>query len=129
MQQILIYFPLTLFKKIQKTLSSLGGVGDRFETELKRIEQFVYNDNHKQFEIGITKLGELLGFETKRPLSDASPDSIWRLSNKILIIFEAKSEESEEGGISKSYCLQAKGHYDWAKDRISEYEQFPEILS
>jgi len=116
-------------EKIQKTLRDLGGVGDRFETELKKIEQFIRSDNYKQFEIGLTKLGELLGFETERPLINGAPDSIWRLSNKILILFEAKSEESEEGGISKSYCQQAKGHYDWAHDRITEYDQFHEVLS
>lgn len=70
-----------------------------------------------------------MGFKTKRPISEGAPDSIWRLSNKLLILFEAKSGESEEGGISKSYCQQAKGHYDWAQDHIPEYEQFQEILS
>ncbi len=116
-------------EKIQKSLRDLGGVGERFETELKRIEQFINSDNTKHFEIGITKLGELLGFKTKRPITEGAPDSIWSLSNKLLILFEAKSGESEEGGISKSYCQQAKGHYDWAQDHIPGYEQFQEILS
>ena len=116
-------------EKIQDTLKKLGGIGKRFEEELSKIEQLINIDDYKRFEHGLTKLGELLGFKSPRPLGEGAPDSIWRLSNKIILIFEAKSEESEDGGISKRTCQQAKGHYDWAQTKIPEYEHFQEKVS
>lgn len=116
-------------ENIQDSLKKLGGVGKRFEEELSKIEQLINIDDYKRFEYGLTKLGDLLGFKSTRPLGEGAPDSIWRLSNKILLLFEAKSEESEEGGISKRSCQQAKGHYDWAQTKIPEYEHFQEKLS
>ncbi len=116
-------------EKIQGKLKKLGGVGKRFGEELSKIELLVNNDDYDKFEYGLSYLGELLGFNSHKPLGEGVPDSIWQLSDKILILFEAKSEESEEGGISKRSCLQAKGHYDWAQTKIPGYEHFQEKLS
>ncbi len=116
-------------EKIQDTLKKFGGVGKRFGEGLNKIERLINNNYYIKFEYGLTSLGELLGFNTNHPLGEGTPDSIWRLSNKLILLFEAKSEESEEGGISKSSCQQAKGHYEWAQKHISEYEHFQEKLS
>jgi len=116
-------------ENIQGKLKKLGGVGKLFGKELSKIEQLVNNDDYDKFEYGLTYLGELLGFKSDKPLGEGAPDSIWKLSDKVLFLFEAKSEESEEGGISKRSCLQAKGHYDWAQTKFPEYEYFQEKLS
>ena len=116
-------------ENIQGKLKKLGGVGKLFGKELNKIERLVNNDDYDKFEYGLTYLGELLGFKSKKPLGEGVPDSIWKLSDKVLFLFEAKSEESEEGGISKRSCLQAKGHYDWAQTKFPEYKYFQEKLS
>ncbi len=116
-------------EEIQDTLKKLGGVGPRFGEELNKIEQLIYNDDYKKFEVGLTKLGKLMGFKSDKPFGEGVPDSIWQLSDKVLILFEAKSEEAEEGGISKRSCLQAKGHYEWAKNKKPEFDLYQEKVS
>ena len=110
-------------EQMQKKLTDLGGAGKRFETEIKRIQELIENNEFKQFENGLTELGELLGFSTDHPKGTAAPDCVWELADTILLLFEAKSNE-EEGGISVGTCRQAKGHYDWAKQNIASFEKF-----
>jgi len=115
-------------EKIQNMIKKLGGAGTRFGKELNKIEQLINIDRSNRFEMGLTKMGELLGFKTEQPIGEGVPDSIWYLSDKILLLFEAKSEESEEGGISKRTCLQATGHYNWTQTHRPDYDQFEEKI-
>ena len=71
----------------------------------------------------MTKLGTLLGFMTKHPSDQAAPDSVWQISDSILIIFEAKSDENEEGGVSVRTCREANNHYNWAEYSIPSFDR------
>ncbi|WP_292463964.1 DEAD/DEAH box helicase family protein [Methanolobus sp.] len=105
-------------------INKLGLVGPKFNTKMKNIKDLISADSANEFEMGLTNLGELLGFETDHPGQTADPDSIWMLNNNVLVLFEAKSDEKEEGDIFVRTCRQARGHYEWAKHNISNYDEF-----
>ena len=109
-------------ENIQENIIKFGLTGPNFEEKIGGIENFISVDTPKKFEEGVTKLGELLGFVTNHPSSQAAPDSVWRISDSILIIFEAKSDENKEGGISVSTCREANNHYNWAKSLIPLFD-------
>lgn len=111
-------------ENIQQVLSEFSAVGPRFEREIKQIKELIDSDKAKDFERGLEQLGKIMGYSASRPSSDADPDSVWELSNKIIILFEAKSEEGEEGGISVDTCRQTSGHYKWANKNIQSFDGY-----
>lgn len=100
---------------IVDVLRDLGSAGPRFNKKLTEVEKFLKSNEAKKFDLGLAKLGELLGFSSSNPSGSAAPDCIWRLGYDILLILEGKSEESPESGISVQNCRQASGHTEWAK--------------
>ncbi len=108
-------------EQIQHKLSNLGGAGKRFETEMTEIQKLIDNNDPPKFENGLTELGELLGFSTEHPKGKAPPDSVWKLADTIVLLFEAKSNKEKEGRVSIDTCREAKGHYDWAEQHITSF--------
>ena len=108
---------------IQGNIVNYDITGKNFEIKMNGIKEFIFNNSPSKFEEGLTQLGTLLGFNTEHPTDLTAPDSFWRITDSLLIIFEAKSDEAEDGGISPNTCKQAKGHYDWAKSNISGYDR------
>ena len=43
---------------------------------------------------------------------------VWSFEGNIHVVFEAKSEKSADGALSKDDVLQAKGHVDWVKAKL-----------
>lgn len=105
-------------------IDKFGLVGPRFNVKMNDIRDLISANSANEFEMGLTYLGELLGFKAVHPGKIADPDSIWMLNNDVLILFEAKSDEKEEGDIFVRTCRQARGHYEWAKHNISNYDEF-----
>lgn len=110
-------------ENIQKNITGYGLTGPKFEEKIGKVGEHISDNNPKKFEEGLTKLGTLLGFMTKHPPDQAAPDSVWQISDSILIIFEAKSDENEEGGVSVRTCREANNHYNWAKSSISSFDR------
>ncbi len=110
-------------RQIQEKITDIGLIGNTFEIKMNEIRRFIENNSPNKFEEGLTQLGNILGFLSEHPSDVAAPDSIWRITDSLLIIFEAKSDEKEDGGISANTCKQAKGHYDWAKSNISIFDK------
>lgn len=65
-----------------------------------------------QFECGIERMGQMLGFEAIRPNLIAAPDGAWRDGGD-QILWEAKSEQDADGVISASLVRQANTHPTW----------------
>lgn len=110
-------------ENINKNIIKYGTTGPKFEEKMQYIKKFIYENDANKFEEGLTKLGELLGFVTDHPTNQAAPDSVWQINDSILIIFEAKSDENKDNGISVSTCREADHHYNWAESSISFYDR------
>jgi len=103
-------------EKIQDNLSSWGSIGKSFEKKIDENKNLINSDNPTQFELGLTELGNMLGFNACRPNEKSDPDSLWRLGDHFVIIFEAKSDKDKGGFISVDNCRQSSGHYNWANN-------------
>ena len=110
-------------EKIKKNIIKLGVTGKTFEERMNVIKDFIYDDTPSKFEEGLKQLGYLLGFESDHPDDQAAPDSIWRIANSLLIIFEAKSDQKGDHGIPVDTCRESDGHYKWTKFKISAFDE------
>ncbi len=103
-------------EKFQENLSQWGSIGKSFEKKIDENIKLINDNESTPFEIGLTELGNMLGFQTYRPKEDSDPDSIWRLGDHFVIVFEAKSDKDPESAISVNNCRQSSGHYNWANN-------------
>ncbi len=110
-------------EKIEEIITAFGTTGKTFWTKMNEIKELIYSDDPGKFENGLTKLGYILGFETNHPTDHAAPDSTWQIIDSLLILFEAKRDETKNDGISVSTCREANGHYNWAKSSISGFDK------
>jgi len=108
---------------IQKNMITLGVTGKTFEKRMDGIRDFICDDTPSKFEEGLKQLGYLLGFESDHPDDQAAPDSIWRIANSLLIIFEAKSDQKGDHGIPVDTCRESDGHYKWTKSKIPAFDE------
>jgi Helicase C-terminal domain/Type III restriction enzyme, res subunit len=99
-------------------MKRLGIRGLAFEQRLSEIQDQLAQDDATPFELGLTALGELLGFESVRPASQADPDSAWREDEKLWLIFEAKTGESGQNPVSPREVRQAGTHQEWVSNQL-----------
>jgi len=57
----------------------------------------------------------MLGFETPSVEGQATPDAVWLARDSFALVFEAKSDESENDPISVRTVRQARTHETWAR--------------
>ena len=105
-------------EKAAAWLKRVGIRGTAFERQLAEIDSQLAQDEATQFELGLTTLGELLGFEAKRPGGQAGPDSAWRDREKLWLLFEAKTEELPQHDISVRVVRQAGTHRNWVRNQL-----------
>jgi len=117
-------------EQIAVKLNKIGLSGGNFERVIKDLECKIRDSSSSQFEQGLDIMGRFLGFCSKRYGEiDSAPDVVWWTSNKeFYIVFEAKSEEYDNGGISTKTARQSRGHIDWVKSKLSPPKE-AEILS
>lgn len=80
------------------------------------LENLSFGISSNKFEQALYDLGELLGFECQRPDKEIrkGPDVLWNLGNGKYIIYECKSEVSDENReISKHEAGQMNSHCGW----------------
>ncbi|HKP89475.1 MAG TPA: DEAD/DEAH box helicase [Thermoleophilaceae bacterium] len=100
-------------------LRRLGIRGRRFEDKVSAISNRLAGTHATEYELGLLELGTLLGFDAARPNAEADPDVAWRDGTDIWIVFEAKTEESEEGPLSVSDVRQAETHLRWVERELA----------
>jgi hypothetical protein len=99
------------------TLLEAGLVGSKFERSAQELDQWLAQTESTPFEMGLQRLGSLLGWKSVRP-AGAGPDDVWTLGDELCLVFEAKTDETPSGPISKATLLQAAGHSVWAKANV-----------
>ena len=111
-------------------LDKLGSVGPRFQSKMDEIEKLLNEKDPHQFDRGLNELGALLGYTTFIPTGTAPPDSAWHLESLICMVFEGKSQESPNDGISVSNCTQTSNHLKWvaSNERLKEVKKAYSIL-
>lgn len=102
---------------IINTLQRLGATGPRFNRKLNEVESLLQKTQASQFDFGMRELGLLLGYSSQKPPGEGAPDACWHLENNILFVFEGKSDENPDAGISIDTCRQTQGHLLYADDR------------
>lgn len=104
-------------EEMVNVLNNLGSTGPGFTKRIEKVENLLKSTDSKKFDKGVAMLGELLGFASSNPKGSATPDCYWKLGHDILFLFEGKSDESPENGISVQNCRQTSGHLNWAKSK------------
>jgi hypothetical protein len=99
-------------------IEKVGWAGPKFRQEMDGMIGLVGQTEHKQFHEGLERLGRCLGAQPTRSTEQGAPDVVWSFEDGIHVVFEAKSEKSPDGFISKGDVLQAKGHVEWLKARL-----------
>jgi hypothetical protein len=95
-------------------LRDFGLVGGRFEKQVTSLQRHLHDRTPEAFHQGMALLGEILGFRTSRPAAMGDPDVVWRLEPHVALIWEAKSQVSDEGPISLATARQCVGHANGA---------------
>ncbi len=113
---------------ISKYITHLGMTGAKFEKNMKRYHDYIQAIDADNFDRALTELGKMLGFDAEKPNGQAVPDSVWRLGDEYVLLFESKSEETPEHGISVSTCRQAQGHKDW-QSAHPFFTQYAEVIT
>lgn len=99
-------------------LRSLGIRGGRFEDYLEETRAKLGADRATNFEDGLRRLGELLGFEAVRPDGQADPDGAWRDGSDTWVLLEAKTEERADTPLSPETVRQASTHDRWVESEL-----------
>jgi hypothetical protein len=87
---------------------------DRYVNEMVA---WIASDSAKDFEQGLERLGEMLGFDAVRPNVSAAPDSAWR-DERVHFLWEAKSEQLNDGDLSAEMIRQANTHPTWVEREL-----------
>ncbi len=88
--------------------------GPKLERDLVGLETDLNDADAVRFELGLQLLGEILGFDAKRPANEkTSPDGAWRDGESAWLLFEAKTEEKADSTLSAEEIRQANSHTNW----------------
>ena len=102
-------------ESINTHLTTLGTVGKKFERIVGEHRSLIQATDADKFDRALTELGRMLGFNAQKPKGQGVPDSVWKLGSYYVLLFEGKSDETPDDGISIATCRQAQGHQDWQK--------------
>lgn len=105
-------------ENIEELLTQLGLFGPKFEKIISESLELISNNESATFTQGLEQLGKFLGFEAWRPQSQGAPDCVWKVSDRVCIAIEAKSEESPDTPIPIRDAREAKGHFDWVNSNV-----------
>lgn len=110
----------TVALRAARRLARLGHIGSKFDKCITAVKNDLSSTDSATFERGLDALGELLGFDIVPGIGreEAAPDSVWHLERELFLGWEAKSDEKPNASITVSNVRQAKGHFDWIKDRF-----------
>lgn len=114
-------YPNHLIRTFDDILEKLGASGNRFERWCSDISGFLQSDTHAQYQEGLERLGQALGYSATRPKQQSAPDCRWRGvfgNTREVITFEAKIQDKDSREVSASDVGQAHNHVSSA---LTEY--------
>ncbi|MGH9540277.1 MAG: DEAD/DEAH box helicase [Terriglobales bacterium] len=109
----------TAAENIGKKLANLGLSGQKFERGMAAASADIRATEHTAFHRGLKALGELLGFVSDLPRENAAPDCIWSIGSDLVIVHEAKSDQSPGNAIGVNDARQAASHETWVHERYN----------
>ncbi|HBB31474.1 MAG TPA: hypothetical protein DC064_06675, partial [Cyanobacteria bacterium UBA9273] len=98
------------FLKINDLLQQWKIMGSNYSRRVSEVQNYVENKSAKAFEKGLATLGEMLGAKSHQWTDDGAPDGLWVFGSWHAFVFEAKTDESPEDGISLDTVRQARTH-------------------
>lgn len=104
---------------VASRLIEMGLLGSRFDKAATEMEDHLASTESTEFELGLLGMGRMLGWDATRPKESGAPDGVWQIVDKLVLLFEAKTDEDPKSGVSKSTLLQAGGHYKWTKAKLT----------
>lgn len=99
-------------------LTKWGWAGPYFE---QKITQMLYQLNdpyHAAYHEGLEALGKCFEAMTTRTTDMGAPDVVWSFPGDFHLTFEAKTEKSADGKLSKKDVQNAKDHPDWVRANL-----------
>ena len=99
-------------------LTAWGWAGPRFEETVAKMVTQLNNPYHAVYHEGLETLGKCFGANTTRLTEMGAPDVVWSFADDSHVTFEAKTEKSPDGKLSKKDVQNAKGHLDWARAKL-----------
>jgi hypothetical protein len=124
---------VALQSQIERLEANLLGLGTAHEARYAKFEKSIIDglnsNDSTEFEIAHRDLGTMLGFQTGRHESDASPDPWW-LAGKYCLVFEDHSDADKKSALGAVKARQADGHPKWmrANSRLTQVTSETEIL-
>ncbi|WFU40834.1 helicase C-terminal domain-containing protein [Bradyrhizobium sp. CB82] len=118
-------------ERLEAYLLTLGTSHDaKFAKKEKAILDGLASSNASSFETAQRELGNLLGFQSGKHESDASPDPWW-LSGGYCIVFEDHSDAKPTSALGAEKARQATGHPNWmrANQALTKVTSETDILS
>jgi hypothetical protein len=105
-------------ENIEDFIAQIGFNGPKFERAATEFTNLIDQNGYVPFTQGLEQIGKYLGYASWRPGTRGAPDCVWRLSDKLCIALEAKSEETAEDAIPIRDAREARGHLDWVTSNV-----------
>ncbi len=99
-------------------LAKWGWAGPYFEQNIAKMLSQLNNTYHAAYHEGLEALGKCFGAKTTRITEMGAPDVVWSFPDDFHLTFEAKTEKSADGKLSKKDVQNAKGHPDWVRANL-----------
>lgn len=112
------------FSTIFRLLEEWKIVGANYAKQVSKVQNNIENKEAKIFESGLNSLGQMLGANTHQWTDDGAPDGLWIFGSWCAFVFEAKTNESPDGGISLDTVTQARRH----EERVRADRLIPSFL-
>jgi hypothetical protein len=112
------------FLRISNLLEQWKIVGGNYPKQVSKVQNSIENKEAKVFEKGLNLLGQMLGANTHQWADDGAPDGLWIFDDWCAFVFEAKTNESPDGGISLDTVTQARRH----EERVRADKLIPSFM-
>ncbi len=103
------------FLCLDACLQSMGIIGQKCQKNMVIARTHIKSHGAKKFEQGLEFLGNLLGAKSIRFMGEGQPDGLWVFGDWHAFVFEAKTDENENLGVSLRTVRQAKTHEQAAR--------------
>jgi hypothetical protein len=99
------------FMEINNLLEKWGIKGSNYSRQVASVQDNIENTTAECFENGLASLGKMLGARTHQWLEEeGAPDGLWIFGDWHAFVFEAKTDENQDKGISLKTVRQTATH-------------------
>ncbi len=106
-------------------LTKWGWAGPYFEQKITQMLSQLDDPYHVAYHEGLEALGKCFGAMTTRTTAMGVPDVVWSFPGDFHLTFEAKTEKSADGKLSKKDVQNAKDHPDWVRANLCRGDFLP----